>query len=402
MADEELEYVPRRWRWLERIWGYSGTLAVVAVLGGTLGRGVMQVFHLGTLPAEVVCCAGMTNPAEPLPPQPIGVLGKGIAPAVSHVQMLKNSAGKVVEARFVDGEGKLCELPGSRVARQTVEYDDSGRVVRRVNLDAAGKPAADAAGVAVREFAYDGRGNLVRSAYRDSRGMPVIAHPPAIAEQRSIYDAQNRPLVVRNLGENGLSKPNSRGEETVVYDYDDETGMEIRRNHIHDLPANNDAGVAEQRITRDAAGREIRREWMDAAGNPVAFDGAVCEVREYPPDSRMMRYLRMDAAGNPVQTAGQWSEYLVRLTDRGLPEWECYAGADGLPRDNPAAGYAEKVSLYAANGDKNYEYFWRADGTHADCCEKRYADSPDGLPYCLKLWADGSSEVAPSDTSSFR
>ena len=399
MEEEEMQTPSRYWYWVEQVWGYTGTLAVVAVLGGTLGRGLLQAFQLEKQPADMVCCMGMTNPAAPLPPQPVGVLGKGIKPAVAHVQMLKNAQGRTVEARYVDGDGKLHALPGSKVSRQTVEYDKSGRVVRRVNLDAFGRPAEDAAGVAVREFAYNGAGQLVRRSYRGGDGLPATAHPTAIAEQRITYDAQGRPLVVRNLGDNGLSKPDSRGEETLRYEYDDAAGVTVRRNYIHDLPANNERGVAVQRICRDEKGNEVSREWFDAADRPVAAssDGVASVVREYHPSSRISRHLRKDTAGNPVQSSTGWSEYLVRHTERGLPEWECYAGADGLPRDNPAVGYAEKVSLYSPEGNKSYEYFWRADGSHADCCEKRYARSPDGQAYCLRLNADGSSSVVPAE-----
>lgn len=398
MEDEEIQQAPRYWRWVEQVWGYTGTLAVVAVLGGTLGRGVLQALNFRESPTNLVCCVGMTNPAAPLPPQPLGVLGAGIKPAVSHVQMLKNADGQTIEARFVDKKGKMQALPGSKVARQKVEYDTDGRVIRRVNLDTSGKPTEDAAGVAVREFGYDNAGNLVRSAYRDAQGAATAAHPTAIAEQRTTYDAKGRPLTVRNLGVNGLSKPDSGGEETLLYNYDDAAGVETRHNLIHDMPAGNDAGVAVQRITRDAAGREIKREWLDAAGNAVIHPrtGAAAIVQEYHPASGIQRSLLLDTEGKPITAPDCWSEHLVRRTSGGLPEWECYTGNDGLPRDNPALGYAEKVSLYSTDGSKTHEYFWKADGSHADCCEKRYTRSPDGVPYCLSLNADGSSAVMPT------
>lgn len=405
MEEEELQQAPRYWRWVEQVWGYTGTLAVVAVLGGTLGSGVLQVFRLHERPTDVICCVGLSNPAAPLPPQPVGVLGKGAVPNVAHVQMRQNAEGRTIEARFVNADGKLHALPGSRVATQTVEYDEAGRVTRRMNRDAAGKPAEDAAGVAVREFAYDGNGNLVRMSYRDAQGQPTVAHPTAIAEQRTVYDAKGRPLMVRNLGVNGLAKPDSAGEETVRYEYDDAYGVESRRNFVHDFPANNDGGVAVQRIVRNRDGQELRREWRDAEGKPVVHPqvGASAVVQEYYPATRMRRSFLQTNDGAPAPAPGGWTEHLVRHTSGGQPEWECYAGPDGLPRDNPARGYAEKVSLYSTDGSKSYEYFWRADGSHADCCEKRYARSPDGQPYCLSLHADGSSTVAPvADTVTMR
>ena len=397
MEEEELQQEPRYWRWLEQVWGYTGTLAVVAVLGGTLGRGVLKVMNLHEQPANIVCCTGLSNPAAPLPPQPLGVMGRGMTPSVPHVQMLRNAEGRTVEARFVNVAGKLHALPGSRVARQTVQYDDAGRVTRRINLDAAGKPAEDAAGVAVREFDYDDKGRLVRTSYRNALGQPTAAQPIDVAEQRTTYDVKGRPLLVRNVGINGLSKPDAAGEETVKYEYDDAAGVELRRNFVHDSPAENDGGVAVQRIVRNKEGRELLREWQDTGGNAVKHPdvGAARVVREYYPATRMTRSSLQDAGGNPAPCPVGWSEQLVRCNADGMPEWECYVGPDGLPRDNPSKGYAEKVSLYAPTGHKTYEYFWKADGTHADCCEKRYAHSPDGQLYCLSLHADGSSDVVP-------
>ncbi len=398
MEEEENQQNPRYWRLIEQVWGYTGTLAVVAVLGGTLGRGMMQLLHFKDSPANIVYCAGMTNPSEPISPQPVGILGSGCRPPSAHVQMLKNAEGHTVEARFVDQSGKLRAMPGSKVARQIIEYDKGGRVVRRSNLDAAGNPVEDAAGVSVREFAYDGAGQLVCRSYRGADGLPTLAHPTAIAEQRTTYDTKGRPLVVRNLGVNGLAKADAEGEETLHFDYDDTAGVELRRNFIHDFPANNEHGVAIQRITRNADGKEIRREWLDAGGNPVLHPqtGAASIVREYYPASRICRSVRLGPDGTRVQSVGGWTEHMVRHTASGLPEWECYTGSDGLPRDNPDTGYAEKVSLYSPRGGKAYEYFWRADGSHADCCEKRYAHSPDGRAYCLSLYADGSTSVAPT------
>ena len=397
MAEEELQMSPWYWRWVEYAWGYTGTLAVVAVLGGTLGRGVMQWLHLHEQPANLVCCVGLYNPAGPRPPEPLGVRGQGMKPDVAHVRVLKNAAGQTISAEYVDAAGRSSNMPGSRVARQSVEYDDHGRVTKRINRDAGGRLAADAAGVAVREFAYDEAGRLVRTAYRGENGRTIEARPSGVAEQRVAYDAQGRPLTVRNMGANGMPTEDSRGEETLSYEYDDAAGVEWRRNQVREQVSPNHAGYAMQRITRDAEGRELRREWFDAEGRPVrnAHAGASVVVHEHYPQSRMKRSLRVGADGAVDGGEARWSEHVVRHDAQGRPEWECFAGKDGLPCDNEALGYAERVSTYTPAGEKDREFFWEADGTPAACAEKRYARSPDGQSYCLSLHADGSSTVAP-------
>lgn len=399
MEEQELQQAPWYWRGVELVWGYTGTLAVVAVLGGTLGRGVVQMFNLHERPANLVCCTGLHNPAGPEPPQSLGVLGVGVKPAVAHVQLLQNAEGKTIEARHVNAEGELQAMPGSQVARQTVEYDDAGRVTRRVNRDAAGKLAEDAAGVAIREFDYDAAGRLVGTAYKGDDGRATAARPLGVAEQRCSYDAQGRPLVVQNLGANGVPVVDSSGEETLRFEYPDGIGVELRHNFVRGQATANYAGYAHQRIVRDESGKEQRREWFDAAGNPVenARVGAAAVVQQHYPQSRTRQSLLLAADGQNRRNNEGWSEHIVRSDAQGRPEWECFAGADGLPRDNGAAGYAEKVCTYGASGEKEFEYCWAADGTPAYMARKRYVHNSDGQPYCLILHADGGSTVAAVD-----
>ncbi len=397
MAEDELQGSPWYWRWVELVWSYTGTVAIVAVLGGTLGRGVIQLFQLHESPARLVCCAGLSNPAGAEPPKPLGVLGVGIKPPVPHARVLKNAQGQVISAEFVDAKGRLTHLPASKVARQTVEYNADGRVIKRVNRDENGKLAEDAAGVAVREFDYDAAGRLVKTSYRGGDGRLTAARPLGVAAQQVTYDAQGRPLMVRNLSRNGTPVLNAAGEETLRYEYNDASGEVLRRNYVQETPADNHAGYAVQRIVCGEDGRELRREWRNASGFPVAESaaGAVAVVQQHYPDSRIVRQIRLGTDGAPLSMSDGWSEHLVRYDVKGRPEWECYAGADGLPRDNAASGYAERVSTYAPGGQVEREYFWRADGSPAPVCERRYAAGADGQPYCLSLHADGSSEVSP-------
>ncbi len=341
-----MQVSPWYWRWVELVWHYTGTGAIVAVLGGARGRGVILLFHLHERPTHLVCCAGLSNPAGAEPPKPLGVMGVGIKPPVPHARVLKNAQGQVISAEFVDGKGRLAHLPGSKVARQTVEYDAAGRVVKRVNRDVNGKLAEDAAGVAVREFDYDEGGRLVKISYRGGDGRMTLARPLGVAAQQVTYDAQGRPLMVRNLSRNGTPVLDAKGEETLRYEYNDASGEVLRRNFVQDAPADNHAGYAVQRIVRGEDGRELRREWQNAAGLPVSESGtgAVAVVQQRYPDSRIVRQIRLDADGRPQAIEDGWSEHMVRYDTKGRPEWECFAGADGLPRDNAATGYAERVS----------------------------------------------------------
>ena len=71
-------------------------------------------------------------------------------------------------------------------------------------------------------------------------------------------------------------------------------------------------------------------------------------------------------------------------------EWECFSGADGLPVNHPALGYAERVCEYALDGALNREFFWDAAGNPAALHERRIVGD-----FGLNLHADGSTSVLP-------
>ena len=85
---------------------------------------------------------------------------------------------------------------------------------------------------------------------------------------------------------------------------------------------------------------------------------------------------------------------MMRCNAAGRPEWECYAGADGMPVNHPVHGYAERVCEYGADGKLEREYFWDASGHPAAVCETRHVPAASG-DYALNLHADGSTSVLP-------
>jgi hypothetical protein len=116
---------------------------------------------------------------------------------------------------------------------------------------------------------------------------------------------------------------------------------------------------------------------------------------ETEPSSGVVRRLFLDCQGEPCAGNRVCAEHLVRLNRAGLPEWECYGGADGMPVNNPARGYAERVCDYSEDGALEREYFWDAAGNPASLCERRHAATPAGH-YSLSLHADGSTSVQPA------
>lgn len=388
------ERYERWWSWLEVFWGYTGTLAALVVLTGVLGRGIMQTLGEQTGAPHVLCYAGLFNSAAPEPPRGLGLLGQGMVHGVPHVRLEQHEPGRPHRAVFVDAMGLPQALPGSQVAEQRVRYDARGHVLQRSNFDAAGQPVADVSGVAVREFRYDKEGRLVHSICRGVDGKPVVPRLMSAAQRRTSYDAQGRPLVEHYLDEFGKPTMNYQGEETVTYQYDDVRQTVTRSNTVQGNPMENRHGYAKELVSTHDEGREKRKIWLDSVNKPVLNTsvGAVGRVQQSRPNARVERNLLLVPAAAVTHMP---VEHLVRYTANGQLEWECYNAENGLPRNHPVHGYAERVCEYNPDGTCCYEYFWDDDGRPAACYEKRYVEGANGQRYCLSLFADSSSSISP-------
>ena len=386
-------------RLFEYVWAWLGSAAAVSLMLGVMAMGVHHVMEPASDErARLRCYAGVRNAAGAEPPQGITPLGAGLADALPlpHVRMEYDADGRVSRVLHLDAAGRLSRFPGSRVAEQRVEYDAAGRLVRKCNFNREGQPVADASGVAVREFAYDGKGRLVRTSFFNASGHGIVPRMPGYAEQRLSYDAQGRPLLIRNLDAKGHPICNAEGEETLEYVYDDARGICERRNSVEGQPADNGAGYAVERTERTQDGRLTRRVWVNAAGepvlNPTVGAAALVEEQTASPGVQRVRLCGQDGCLRHQERPA--AEHLQRCDAAGKPEWECFNAADGLPTENPAYGYAERVCEYSPAGHLLREYFWDAAGRPTLCYRKDYTLTADG-EYVLSLYTDGSTELQP-------
>ena len=378
----------------ETAWNYLGSLAAVCLFAAVLGLGIYHaVVYDGEL--RCYCYAGVYNPVGAEEPQGILLLSKDAAPGVVHVRMEYDGRGKLQRMKSLDASGYVRALPGSRVAEQRLQYDAAGRLIRRENRDAAGALVDDAQGVAVREFAYDAAGRHVRSLFRNAAGDRVSPRFPGYAECRISYDAEGRLERMLHLDAEGNPAPNARGEELVQYQYG-EDGKVRRSNLVGGELAENVHGIATE--VREELEHGFCCRWLDAAGNPAVHPqvGAAALLRENKEAVHIERRRLLGTDGEPQATCRACAEHMVRLNSRGLPEWELHGGADGLPVDHRALGYAERVCLYDAAGNLQREYFWDAAGNPAPLCERRHAATAAGN-YTLSLHADGSTAVQPEN-----
>ncbi|MGN0865430.1 MAG: hypothetical protein ACI4P8_04725 [Akkermansia sp.] len=383
-------------RLFEYSWAYLGSVSAVALMLGVMSMGVSYIVTPQTLELQRLrCYAGVYNSASAEPPR--GLLPLSNAPAdalpLAHVRIEYDRNGLPQRMLHLDASGQLSRFPGSRIAEQRVEYDRAGRIIRKSNYDAAGQPAADASGVAVREYAYDKDGRPTRIAFRDSAGRGVVPRMPGYAEKLTTYDAQGRPLLVRHCDAEGTPITNAEGEETLEYAYDDAKGTCTRRNCVRGELRDNIHGVAIERIERSPGGRSLRICRLNAEGQPVPDPewGAPVALHEHTaaPGVERTRYCAADGASPPRPRLAV--EHLRRCDERGLPEWECYNAADGMPCVHPRLGYAERVCEYSPAGQLQSEYFWDAVGNPAPCYRKNYTRTREGEAV-LSLYTDGSTE----------
>lgn len=373
----------------EQTWRYTGSLAAVCIFAAVLGLGIYHAVVQDVKPPVFRCFAGVVNPAGAEPPRGVLPLGQGALPGVPHVQLEYGKGQRLTRMRHLDAQGKLSPLPGSRVAEQVMQYDEPGRLRCRLNYDAAGAPVEDAMGVAVREFDYDTAGRLVATRFRDADGRPAAPRFPGYAECRQHYDAAGRLVRVDYLDAEGKPVLNAAGEQTLVYTYGPD-GSVTRENRVAGLPADNYSGVAREVVQPVPAGSRL--SWQSVTGRPVenSPEGAATVQHETQVAQELHRSSYLSAEGEPMAQQRACAEHLQRFNKQGKLEWECFTGADGLPVNHPALGYAEHVCEYSPLGDLRREFFWDSTGNAAALHERRFAGD-----FGLTLHRDGSTAVQP-------
>ncbi len=390
-------------RFFERLWTYSGTLAAMSLLVGTLGMGV---YHLSQRVAEGELAAdesrmeyflGVANSAGAELPRGLDPLPEGRRPPSGNVLRFEyGSDGRLMRLLYLDPHGRPAPMPGSSVAEQRLSYDAEGRLTRKENLNAVGKPVADASGVSVREFGYDGLGRLARVSFRDSSGQGIVPSLPGYATALTSYDESGRPLRIEYQDAYGKPIVNAAGESCVEYTYDDECGRVTRMNRVNGELADNAHGYAVERRVRTQDGSTIRLSWETAAGRPARHPewAAASVLTEFSTDGRAMRERYCGEDGVMLENERCCAEKLTRSNADGSMLWECYNAADGLPCMNPDLGYAERLSEYSPESELLRETFWDERGNPAPCYEKRYIRE-EGRAHVLSLHADGSTSYSP-------
>ncbi len=389
----------------ERLWAYSGTLAAMSLMIGTLGMGV---YHVCTRAAEDEMAAdearmeyflGVANTAGAELPRGLDPLpADGLAHVGNVLRFEYGADGRLQRLRHLDAKGRPGPMPGSAVAEQRLSYDAAGRLARKENLDADGLRVPDASGVAVREFAYDSAGRLSRVSFLNAEGQGIVPALPGYATALTSYDEKGRVRRIEYQDAYGKPIVNADGEATVEYVYDDARGSVTRSNLIDGALADNAHGYAVERRERTQDGSILRVAWETAEGRPARHPewAAASILTEVSADGRMVRERYCGEDGVMLGSGRMLAEKLTRSNADGSLLWECYNAADGLPCRHPDLGYAERLSEYSPEADLLRESFWDARGNPAPCYEKRYIRTGSGA-HVLSLHTDGSTELSSTE-----
>ena len=257
----------------------------------------------------------------------------------SGVRISYDSHGNLVSSENIDAAGNPTELNKDHVFRTDLKYDERGNVVETALSHANGEPNLiiglckaiknnfDERGNGVEGYCirqdgelpttswavtknkFDDDGQLVEQRFFDRDGHPVLGPDRAFRDKWS-YDKDGNPAELASYGTDGGPTIN---------------GMGFHR-----------------KISRFKSGHEIRTEYRDADGRPMALDEGFAAIsKEY------------DAQGNETVTT--------------------YLGVDNRPVTNRTEGYAIKVVSYDGCGRAAESKFFDADN-HPVRSKKGYAD----------------------------
>lgn len=378
----------------EYAWAYMGTLAAMGLVVGVLGMGIFHAWTQDGEGPEYRCFRGLINCAGAEAPGGVGELSPETPGP--HLRFEYAKGGRLSRLNYMDGEGRCTAMPGSKVAEQRMEYDAQGRLTARRNFNATGSPAEDAAGIASRLFSYDKNGRLVRTTLLDAAGNKVVPRMPGYAEELITYDTEGRPIRIEYLDGLGNSITNARGENTVIFTYNDAKHELVRTNTIGGKAAENNVGYAIEHRRKTANGDTEYVSWHDSEGKAVENPevGGVALLSEHGVADHIERHRICGENGVMNASSRACTEHLIRMAPDGSVEWECYNAADGLPCNNAKLGYAERVCEYDKDGTLQREYFWNDSGAPCPCYEKRYVTT-NGTRHVLSLHTDGSTALAP-------
>ena len=207
-----------------------------------------------------------------------------------------------------------------------IDYDGSGRVVRKSALDDEGKEIGE-----VTEWRHDAHGYRTEERLIDIQGLPRVGEKGASAWRASV-DTSGNPTATVFLDEAGRPVMTNEGFSEVRARWDERgNGIETSYFDTQGKPVVNRYGYAAERITYDALGRPVHVQWLGADGKPdMVASGYAALSNHYDERGRLIEVRVMDVAGALTDSfLGAISR--KRYDARDLEPEECFFDRNDRP-----------------------------------------------------------------------
>lgn len=286
----------------------------------------------------------------------LGPDGKPCLHAIGYAgyEQVQNARGDVTHYARLDLNGNLWVRPTDGVAGWNCEFDSQGHETKRAYFGPDGKPCVSKSGHAGYEQKFSTTGKLVRYTRIGVDGAPWRDPKDHVAGWNIEYDSVGREarrfFFDENLDPCLLSDGYAGWEQN--YDARDRVVRLANLGLNGRLWANPDTNVAGYDIEYDDRGRESRRTFIGADGQPCLHsDGYAGYEQSYDDAGHVTRYamLTMDGRNWKSPVLG-YAGYRSTFNSKGLESRRTYFDENGDPvtaRDGSVA----RVYVYDSDGN---------------------------------------------------
>ena len=264
-------------------------------------------------------------------------------------EVTANKIGLAIKQFSYDENDNLIEYRYLNPERQAAR-DDNGAIVLKVGFDEYGNRSFE------QYFTLDGQPS-VRTDMNAHKLEYVLDPKTGLILERKTYGIDLNPICTSNgwvkatceYDENGFIKEINYFDENdnpVVYSSTDNTETNFHKQIIinsptglvkefysydtYNQPALSPNGVFKNKIEYDSVGNEIKRQYFDANGNFVNFDGKACQYElSYDDKYNLVKITYKDSVGNLAENGSGYAYNEVERDNYGRLIKSSYYDVDG-------------------------------------------------------------------------
>lgn len=304
-----------------------------------------------------------------------GTQGERVITSVGYsaVSMVYDDAGRVTRATYFDTEDQEITPVGKSdsyygAVQIQLEYDQRGRVVRRVFLPQSGVP--DPREIYEVRYDYDDYGNTVSEHWRDSRGMPAL-NSAGYSDTQFSYDRFRRTVEKRWFDAQGMTVYWSsfvydrQGWSTQITVYGADGSIQLVENNVYDefgnwiqrsytdgkgQPCMTEFGFATACVDYDVLGNATNLWYYDETGSPC--DSIYHRVYSYSITGKTLTEESYDGKGSSSSARTTHTTAATGWLRRGITMRTALALAGRFMTTTPGAtGLGASISTDIVKGD---------------------------------------------------